>query len=68
MYDIIKEMIENADIHTDYELADIIYNLMYELATTYNIPSNWDYDVEQIVSEYCGNNWIYENCKLYTFI
>ena len=68
MYDIIKEMIENADIHTDYELADIIYNLMYKLATTDNIPSNWDYDVEQIASEYCGNNWICENCKLYIFI
>lgn len=67
MENIIKEMIRSADIHKDYELAEIIYKLLSEFACTFNCPNNWQDLGEALAQEYAGNDWIMEYCKLWDF-
>lgn len=67
MKEIIKNMIEDASIHHDYELAEHVYKLLSEFAITFNCPSNWRDLGEQFAEEYAGNDWIMENCKLWDF-
>ena len=67
MKEIIKNMIEDASIHHDYELAEHVYKLLSEFAITFNCPSNWRDLGEQFAEEYAGNDWTMENCKLWDF-
>lgn len=67
MENIIDDMITSAYRHNDYEMASMVYKLMYKFADTVNCPSNWR-DIGEVMAEkYNGNNWIEENCKLYEF-
>lgn len=64
---IIREMIESANNHHDYESAEFIYKLLSKFEGTINCPSNWRYLGEQMAEEYSGNDWVIENCKLWDF-
>lgn len=63
----IKRMIEYAERNNDYELADIIREIVFELADTINCPSNWRNIGEELAEEYVNNDWIMDNCNLYDF-
>lgn len=61
----IAEKTENIDIK--YEILEEIKNLIYELATTYNCPSNWRSIAEELAEEYADNNDIYELLQLWDY-
>lgn len=77
MKDIVKEIIEIAqeceksdeDRTNDvaYKLAEIVENLIFEMAITINCPSDWRDIGEELAEEYQDNNWVMENCKLYEY-
>lgn len=63
----IKRMIKYAEQNNDYELADIIREILSELADTINCPSNWRNIGEELAEEYSDNDWVTDNCCLYDF-
>lgn len=67
MEKIIEDMITSAYRHKDYEMAAFAYQLMAEMARTYNCPSDWRDVGESMAEKFSGFNWIEENCKLYEF-
>lgn len=67
MEKVVKDMIDCANIHRDYEMANAVYELLSQFATTFNCPSNWRDLGEQMAKEYDGNDWVVENCKLWDF-
>ena len=68
MYNVIKKMIIRAAENNDFALADDAYNLLLELAGTFNAPYDWIVLGEDLAKEFSGNNWIRDNCRLYEFI
>lgn len=67
MYDVIKRMIIRAEENNDFDLADDAYEILSELARTFNAPSNWRDVGEELAEEFSNNNWVMDNCKLYEF-
>lgn len=67
MYDVIKRMIIRAEENNDFDLADDAYEILSELAGTFNAPSNWRNIGEELAEEFGNNNWVMDNCKLYEF-
>lgn len=67
MEDVIRDMIESANNHHDYEMADIVYKLLSQFAGTFNCPYNWLDLGELMAQEYVGNDWVMENCRLWDF-
>lgn len=67
MYDVIKRMIIRAEENNDFDLADDVYEILSELAGTFNAPSNWRDVGEELAEEFSNNNWVMDNCKLYEF-
>ena len=67
----IDTLIEIAETTEDLNIKENILNevrwLIYELATTYNCPSNWREIGEKLAEEYKENNYIYEALKLYEY-
>ena len=61
-------MIIRAVENNDFALADDAYNLLLELAGTFNAPSNWRDIGEELAEEYSDNDWIMDNCRLYEFV
>lgn len=61
----IAEKTENID--TRYEILNEVKSLIYELATTYNCPSNWRDIAEELAEEYVDNNFIYEALQLWDY-
>ena len=62
----IAEKTENID--TQYEILNEVKNLIYELATTYNCPSNWQDIAKELAEEYeYNNNLIYEVLQLWDY-
>ena len=60
MKEIIRNMLDKAFEEKDLELANIANDLMGELASTYNCPSNWRDILEELYEEYKNNDWIIE--------
>lgn len=60
MKEIIKNMLDKAIEENDIDLANIANDLMSELASTFNCPSNWRNILEELYEEYKGNDWIIE--------
>ena len=58
MKEIIRNMLDKAFEEKDLELANIANDLMGELASTYNCPSNWRDILEELYEEYKNNEWI----------
>lgn len=63
----IKRMIEYAERNNDYELADIIREIVFELDDTINCPSDWRSIGGELAEEYSDNDWVMDNCNLYDF-
>lgn len=71
MKETIKNLINIAVKTEDLDIKDAILNeiknLIYELATTYNCPSNWRDIAEELAEEYLNNNDIYEALNLWNY-
>lgn len=74
MKNIVKSIIETAqecknggEYDTAFSLADIAKNLIDEMASTINCPSNWRDIGEEIEKEYHGNSWVYEAMDLWEY-
>ena len=61
MKDIIRKILNKAIEEKDLELAEIANDLMSELASTFNCPSDWQSILEELYDEYKGNKWIIES-------
>ena len=61
MKDIIRNILDKAYEERDFDLANIASDLMGELASTYNCPSNWRDILEELYEEYKNNEWIIES-------
>ena len=61
MKDIIRNILDKAYEEKDLDLANIANDLMRELASTYNCPSNWRDILEELYEEYKNNDWIIES-------
>ena len=61
MKDIIRNILDKAYEEKDLDLANIASDLMGELASTYNCPSNWRDILEELYEEYKNNDWIIES-------
>jgi hypothetical protein len=68
---IIKSLIRLAEATEDFDtresLLEEIRDLINELASTYNAPSNWRDIAEELAEEYKDNNDIYEALRLYEY-
>ena len=58
MKEIIRNMLDKAYEEKDLDLANISNELMGELASTFNCPSNWRYSLGELYEEYKSNEWI----------
>lgn len=58
MKEIIKQLLNKAYDEHDLELAEIASDLMGELASTFNCPSDWQSILEELYEEYKQNDWI----------
>lgn len=61
MKEIIKTMLDKAFEENDLDLAEIANDLMSELASTFNCPSNWRNILDELYEEYKENDWIIES-------
>ena len=60
MKDIIRNILNKASEEKDLTLAEIANDLMAELASTYNCPSDWRAIIEEMYDEFKYNEWIVE--------
>lgn len=71
MKEIIKNLIDIVEKTEDLDIKDAILNeiknLIYQLATTYNCPSNWRDIAEELAKEYKNNYDIYEALQLWDY-
>ena len=58
MKEIIRNMLDKAYEGKNLDLANIANDLMGELASTYNCPSDWRCLLEDLYEEYKDNEWI----------
>lgn len=75
MENIIKEMIEKAEYYNSIgftdearELLGFVRELINEMCTTYNCPSNWRSIGEELIGEYEEGSWVYEELELWNFV
>ena len=61
MKEIIKYLLNRAIDERDLELAETASDLMGELASTYNCPSNWRNILDELYEEYKENEWAMES-------
>ncbi len=67
MKNIVVRMLEMASEERNFDLAQITRDLIDELSSTYNVPSNWRAIGEEIAAEYKGNDWICEALQLWNY-
>ena len=58
MKNIIRNILDKAYEERDLDLANIANDLMGELASTYNCPSDWRCILDDLYEEYKDNEWI----------
>ena len=58
MKNIIRNVLDKAYEERDLDLANIANDLMGELASTYNCPSDWRCILDDLYEEYKDNEWI----------
>lgn len=68
MYEIIKNMIDDAETNKDCNILSYVKDLLYKLAGTFNCPSNWRNIGERLAKEYDPDSWVYEELKLWEYI
>lgn len=64
----IRNMINQAETEENYSLIEYARQIVDELATTINAPSNWRNIGEKLVEEYDSDSWVYENMELWNYI
>ena len=68
---IIKRLIRIAETTEDFDTRDSLLketrDIINELATTYNCPSNWRDIAEELAEEYKDNHDIFEALRLYEY-
>ena len=65
MKSIIKNMINQAETEENYSLINYAKQIVDELATTINAPSNWRSIGEELANEYDESDWVYEEMELW---
>lgn len=61
MKDIIRNLLDKAIDEKDFDLANLVNDLMSKLASTFNAPSNWRDILEELYEEYKDNEWAVES-------
>lgn len=61
MKQIIRNMLIKASEEKDLELAEMVSDLMYELAITLNAPSDWRSILDELHEEFKDNEWLVES-------
>ena len=61
MKEIIRNILDRAIDEKDFELAVTASDLMGELSSTYNCPSNWRSILDELYAEYKENEWAMES-------
>ena len=64
----IRNMINQAETEENYSLIEYARQIVDELATTINCPSNWRNIGEKLADEYDSDSWVYENMELWNYI
>ena len=64
----IRNMINQAETEENYSLIEYAKQIVDELATTINAPSNWRDIGEKLADEYNSDSWVYENMELWNYI
>ena len=64
----IRNMINQAETEENYSLIEYAKQIVDELATTINAPSNWRNIGEKLAEEYDSDSWVYENMELWNYI
>lgn len=64
----IRNMIEQAETEENYSLIEYASQIVDELATTINAPSNWRNIGERLAEEYDSDSWVYENMELWNYL
>ena len=64
----IRNMISQAETEENYSLIEYTRQIVDELATTINCPSNWRNIGEKLAEEYDSDSWVYENMELWNYI
>lgn len=64
----IRNMINQAETEENYSLIEYARQIVDELATTINCPSNWRNIGEKLAEEYYSDSWVYENMELWNYI
>ena len=64
----IRNMINQAETEENYSLIEYARQIVDELATTINVPSNWRNIGEKLAEEYDSDSWVYENMELWNYI
>lgn len=64
----IRNMINQAETEENYSLIEYARQIVDELATTINCPSNWRDIGEKLAEEYDSDSWVYENMELWNYI
>lgn len=67
MYELIKNMIEDAEANEDYNVISYVKDLLYKFADTFNCPSNWRDIGERLAKEYDCSTWVYEELELWDY-
>lgn len=73
MKNIIKNLISIAekteDVEIQYKILDEVQSLIYQLAITFNCPSNWRSIAEELAEEYntAEYQWVYEALQLWDY-
>ncbi len=75
MENIIKSMIEKAIYYKEnlkfideaYELLRFTRDLIEQMATTINCPSNWRNIGTELAEEYKNNTWIFDELELWNY-
>lgn len=64
----IGNMINQAETEENYSLIEYVRQIVDELATTINAPSNWRSIGEELEKEYRDNDWVYDELELWNYI
>lgn len=65
MEQIIRLMIEQAEIEEDYSLIGYAKQLIDKFAVTINCPSNWRDIGSKLAEEYDSSTWVWEELELW---
>ena len=63
----IRNMINQAETEENYSLIEYAKQIVDELATTINAPSNWRDIGTELAAEYKDNSWVFDELELWNY-